>query len=375
MRIESYAINMSSSHSYSEVKTSEEKLRYWSENNKVDLERKGSLAALSKSSLDSLQLSKEALNLQEKNLDAEKTSSAAETTNADGIQLTIPEEDKQKIKMIEEFITKLTGKKFKIQVFDKLVIKENDEQLLYKLKMLQNSNVNSSQSSQPQPQRQGWGLEYNFHSSYEESEKMIFSTNGIVKTNDGRNINFSLELNMDRSFVSHTNLNIKAGDAAIDPLVINYSGKNLNLTDKKISFDINLDGNKENISFTSAGSGFLAIDANKDGFINDGNELFGPSTGNGFQELKSHDSDNNNWIDENDAIFEKLVIWTKDDNGNDKLFALGEVGIGAIYVGNIGTEFSIKNTENETLGSINSSSIFLRENGSAGTIQHIDLSV
>lgn len=373
MRIESYAINMSSSHSYSEVKTSEEKLRYWSGNNKVELERKENLAALAKSNLDSLELSREALNLQERNLDEEKINSAAETTNADGIKLTIPEEDKQKIRMIEEFITKLTGKKFKIQVFDKLTIKENDEQLLCKLKMLQNSNVNSSQSSQPQ--RQGWGLEYNFHSSYEESEKMIFSTNGTVKTSDGRNINFSLELNMDRAFVSHTNLNIKAGDAAIDPLVINYSGKNLNLTDKKISFDINLDGTKENISFTSDGSGFLAIDTNKDGFINDGNELFGPSTGNGFQELKNHDSDNNNWIDENDAIFEKLVIWTKDDNGNDKLFALGEVGIGAIYVGNIGTEFSIKNTENETLGSIKSSSIFLRENGSAGTIQHIDLSV
>lgn len=109
--------------------------------------------------------------------------------------------------------------------------------------------------------------------------------------------------------------------------------------------------------------------------INDGKELFGPSAGNGFEELKQYDSDNNNWIDENDSIWDKLSIWTKDENGNDKLLALGMVGVGAIYVGNIDTEYSIKNSQNTSLGEIKSSSIFLKEDGTAGTIHHIDFVV
>ncbi|MDI6602302.1 MAG: hypothetical protein QME46_11105 [Thermoanaerobacteraceae bacterium] len=38
-------------------------------------------------------------------------------------------------------------------------------------------------------------------------------------------------------------------------------------------------------------------------------------TGNGFQELMQFDDDSNSWIDENDDIFDKLRIWTKDSDG------------------------------------------------------------
>lgn len=48
-------------------------------------------------------------------------------------------------------------------------------------------------------------------------------------------------------------------------------------------------------------------------------------------------------------------------------------GIGAICLGNMETAFSYKNTSNETQGELRRTGIFLRENGSAGTIQHIDM--
>ena len=60
------------------------------------------------------------------------------------------------------------------------------------------------------------------------------------------------------------------------------------------------DGRKDNISFVQPGSGFLAVDKNNDGKINNGKELFGPNTGNGFDELAKYDSDGNQWIDESD---------------------------------------------------------------------------
>lgn len=117
----------------------------------------------------------------------------------------------------------------------------------------------------------------------------------------------------------------------------------------------------------------MALDSDGDGKINDGSELFGPKTGNGFADLAKYDSDNNNWIDENDPVFERLRIWSKDENGNDRLIALGQKGIGAIYLGNVNTAFDLKNSGNELQGNLRKTGIFMRENGTVGTIQHVDL--
>lgn len=93
----------------------------------------------------------------------------------------------------------------------------------------------------------------------------------------------------------------------------------------------------------------------------------------GFEELAAYDEDGNGWIDENDAIFNSLKIWCKDENGNDRLYSLAEKGLGAICLQNISTDFSLKNAKNETNGIIRNTGIFLYENGVAGTIQHVDM--
>lgn len=103
----------------------------------------------------------------------------------------------------------------------------------------------------------------------------------------------------------------------VDPLIVNFSGTAAQLTDTKYQFDLNSDGRKDNISFVQPGSGFLAVDKNDDGKINNGKELFGPNAGNGFDELAKYDADGNQWIDESDPIFKQLKIWTKDAKGND----------------------------------------------------------
>lgn len=119
----------------------------------------------------------------------------------------------------------------------------------------------------------------------------------------------------------------------------------------------------------SLGSGFLTLDKNSDGIVNDGSELFGPNSGDGFQDLKVYDQDNNSWIDENDVVFNKLRIWTKDENGNENFYSLKDLGIGALYLENVSSAFEF----NE--GNMAKSSIFLRENGLAGVISEIDLKV
>jgi hypothetical protein len=224
-----------------------------------------------------------------------------------------------------------------------------------------------------QGRNSGFGLVYEYHASHFESESTSFAAQGKILTTDGQEINFSTQLNMSRENYSEQNISIKAGEALKDPLVINFNGTAAQLTQTEFQFDLNADGANEPIAFVAPGSGFLALDKNGDNTINNGSELFGPGTGNGFNELAAYDSDGNNWIDENDAVFASLRIWSKDSIGNDQLFTLSQKGVGALYLGNVATPFSIKDGDNALVGQVRSTGVFLQENGSVGTLQQIDL--
>lgn len=209
---------------------------------------------------------------------------------------------------------------------------------------------------------------------YEESEQTSFETTGIVKTADGREISFNLSLEMSRSFAAYYESTYQEKAVAFcDPLVINLDGNIASLSDQKFYFDLDADGVEEYVSKLEKGSGYLALDKNNDGSINDGNELFGTKSGDGFGDLAIYDEDQNGWIDENDAIWDKLKIWTTDENGNDQLYTLSKAGVGAICLQKANTDFTYTNLNNEAKGAIRSTGIFLYENGNVGTIQHLDL--
>jgi hypothetical protein len=228
---------------------------------------------------------------------------------------------------------------------------------------------------QERPAAAGFGVEYDRHETYTEIEQTHFAASGTVKTADGREISFQLELTMSRSYYEESSTSIRLGDAArkTDPLVLNFSGNAAQLTDRRFAFDLNGDGNKEQINFVAPGSGFLVFDRNQNGKIDDGRELFGPATNDGFAELATLDDDHNGWIDENDAAFAKLQIWSRDAAGKEQLQSLAEAGVGAIALSRIATPFELKNNANELLGQVRNTGIFLQEDGVAGTIQQIDL--
>ena len=146
----------------------------------------------------------------------------------------------------------------------------------------------------------------------------------------------------------------------LDPLVINLDTDIASLSDQKFEFDIDGDGILDSISMLQGGSGYLALDKNGDGKINDGTELFGTSSGDGFKDLAMYDEDGNGWIDENDEIFSKLLIWSKDENGNDELYHLKDKGVGAICISKVSTNFSLNSLKtNQTNGQIRSTGVFL----------------
>lgn len=226
------------------------------------------------------------------------------------------------------------------------------------------------------PSRAGWGYIYERHESYQESETMSFTAKGLVNTADGKQISIQIQLNMTRSFSATNSVTLRGGDAkVVDPLAINYDGPAADFKKTTFVFDLDADGSGEEIPVLGSGSGYLAVDRNGDGTINNGTELFGPSTGDGFAELRSLDADGNDWIDASDPAFESIRIWTRDDAGNDHLVALGQKGVGAIYVGNISASFSMKDDTNALQAQNTGMGIYLNESGLPGTVQEVDLVV
>lgn len=212
-------------------------------------------------------------------------------------------------------------------------------------------------------------------SYYMETESVSFSSTGSVTTADGRNISFNVEVGMSRSFYQYykEEYSITQFQRVCDPLVINLQNDVATLSDQKFFFDIDADGVQDEISMLGSGSGYLALDKNEDGVINDGSELFGPKSGNGFADLAEYDEDGDGWIDEDDDIWSKLKVWCKDENGKDVLYTLREAGVGAICLQNASTDFALNNAENVSQGYLRSTGIFLYENGNVGTVQHLDL--
>ena len=209
---------------------------------------------------------------------------------------------------------------------------------------------------------------------HREEECTSFSTAGVVKTADGRELSFNLECSMSRRFEAYYEETYSTGIRYCDPLVINLDTDVASVSDQKFYFDLDQDGTAEEISSLAPGSGFLALDLNGDGVINDGGELFGTKSGDGFADLARYDADGNGWIDEADEIWDKLQIWVRDAEGNDTLYRLSDLGVGAIGLGSVSTEFSMNNVQdNQTNALIRRTGIFLYENGTVSTVQHLDM--
>ncbi len=230
--------------------------------------------------------------------------------------------------------------------------------------------------SAPTPQRAGFGIEYDYHATREEVERTSFSAQGVVTTVDGREVAFKLDLSMSRSYVEQTDISARAGDALrSDPLVINFGGTAAQLANQRFRFDINGDGEAVDVPLLTGNSGYLALDVNGNGKIDSGTELFGPASGSGFAELARYDEDGNGWIDESDPVFGRLQTWTPDAEGAGTLSTLAEHDVGALYLGNVDTAFELRGGNNQDLGAVRDSGIYLTEAGQAGSIQEIDLTI
>lgn len=355
MKIAAADVQMAASHASLQHHEVSESLRAWVGDRRPDFEGNGDLATTSPTSpATSVSLSPEALAAQ-----AQDGVEAADAKTEDTLD--------PKLSLLKTLIEYFTGRK--IELFSQTSPGADAGTAAA-------GQAAGGTPADGAPAKAGYGVEYDYHESYTEMEQTTFSAQGKVRTSDGQEISFDLNLAMSRLYHEESSVSIRAGDAVKkDPLVLNFAGTAAQLSDQRFAFDIDSDGKDDMINFTAGGSGFLVFDKDGNGQATNGSELFGTRSGDGFAELAAYDADRNGWIDENDPVFEQLRIWIKDGAGRDQLLSLADKGVGAIGLQHLSTPFDVKTAENRLQASVLASGVFLQQNGAVGSIQQLDLTV
>ncbi|MBP9713803.1 MAG: hypothetical protein KBD60_08960 [Sterolibacterium sp.] len=370
MKIDAYQLDFASQHHASSTHTLQESLRAWTGNQRPDFE--GNNREQPRSPVATVAMAAPAPAIS----NAAYAAQAAEAgrndaeMQAQAIQDSVDAvENDPRLLLIRQMVKMLTGEDIKI-------FSAADLQATATPSVNINTASSASTQATQAPARAGFGIEYDRHEVRTETEQTAFQAQGVIRTTDGKEISFQLDLQMSRHYREESNVSLRAGDGIRkDPLVINFNGASAQLQSQRFSFDLEGDGGKEQVALLGGNSGYLALDLNHNGKVDSGKELFGVQSGNGFADLARHDDDGNGWIDENDAIYQQLRVWTPTADGAGKLATLKEKQVGALYLGSQSTPFELRDAANQSLGAVRASGVWLAENGQTGSLQQIDLTV
>ena len=126
---------------------------------------------------------------------------------------------------------------------------------------------------------------------------------------------------------------------------LDADGIELTTIEDGVNFNFWNNGRSQAISWVQPDDGFLALDRNGNGMIDNGSELFGNvgdeigDYADGFEALSHLDTNNNTMIDDGDELWNKLVIWqdvnTDGASTPNELINLDSTGVFAIPLGSL----------------------------------------
>ena len=190
---------------------------------------------------------------------------------------------------------------------------------------------------------------------------------GAVELADGSAVSWSFDLKMQSEQFS---MSMTQTPPLKDPLVLSFDQTPFRYTGETHAFDFFANGETKQLAGLASSQYYLTYDLNQNNKIDNGSELFGPTTNQGYQELAQLDDDKNGFIDENDSSWSKLGVWQPGASLN----TLSQMGVAAISTMSVATSFGLYNGE-KLQAQIARSGIFLKENGTVGLMQQVDLNV
>ncbi|WP_339723649.1 hypothetical protein [uncultured Paraglaciecola sp.] len=203
-----------------------------------------------------------------------------------------------------------------------------------------------------------------------EYERLDYNTTLWLDESDGSFASHNFSLNYTRELDITTQLSMTAVEFS-DPLVLNIGAQRELFVKDKQKFDLDADGHKELIPELAEGAWYLAYDRNQNGRIDNGLELFGAQTGQGFTELAELDDNHNDLIESDDSLFDQLSLW----DGQQTLQSLAEGGIRAIALNAANTPFTFTDHLGNATAQIRQTSVFITDNNRLGAVHQVDIAV
>ena len=190
MKITDSQVNLSSQHSLIEQESRQETLRLQQNGRTLTIE---------------VQQDKVSISEQAQNLWSAQTQNSSNVSSSSGVDASgLSDIDKQRITLIERMLEMLTGKKVRLRVFDPSRWSQRQEPTLSTSVGAggQTTGVQSTGGQLTPISGGGWGMSYDLRASRFEQVKTTLQAGGVVRTADGREINFSLDVSMSRQFLA-----------------------------------------------------------------------------------------------------------------------------------------------------------------------------
>lgn len=190
---------------------------------------------------------------------------------------------------------------------------------------------------------------------------------GQLQLRDGSSVSFAFEFSMQVSWArySYTEQTLQ------DPLIVSLDNSAARLTDSHTAFDLLSNGSSVQLPQLAAQQFYLAYDRNQDQRVNNGSELFGPRTGQGFAELAKFDDNGNGFIDPGDDIWQYLYLWRPKQD----LLSMTEAKLGAFSVSSVETPMPLLDKQQQKNGEIQRSGLAFTDDAKPVLVQQIDLVV